>query len=62
MRVAKVGLGVAGRLRLFFDEENTTNLVGDIAEEMVITTTGTLVAEFAHAIEKTGFFLHRILQ
>ena len=62
MRVAKVGLGVAGRMCLFFDKENTTNLVGNIAKEMLVAATRTLVPEFTVAIEMTGIFLHGILQ
>lgn len=62
MRIAKVGLGVAGRMGLFFDKENTTNLVGNITAEMLVAATRTLVAEFTVAVEMTGFFLHGILQ
>jgi hypothetical protein len=62
VRIAKVGLGVAGRLSLFFDKENTTNLVSDIAKEMLVAATRTFIAEFTRAVEVTGFFLHGILQ
>ena len=62
MRIAKVGLGVAGRLGRFFDKENTANLVGDITEEMGVAATCTFVAEFTVTVEMTGFFLHGILQ
>jgi hypothetical protein len=62
MRIAKVGLGIAGRMRLFFNKENTANLVGNATEELLVATTSTLVAEFAVAVEITGIFLHEILQ
>ena len=62
MRVAKIGLGVAGWMCLFFDKENTTDLVGDITEEMVVAAAGTFVAKFTIAVELTAFFLHGILQ
>lgn len=62
MRIAKVGFGVAARMRLFFDKENTTNMVGDIAEEKVVAVTGTFVAKFTIAIKLTAVFLHGILQ
>jgi hypothetical protein len=62
MCIAKVGFGVAARMRLFFDKENTTNMVGDIAEEMVVTAAGTFVAKFTIAVELTAVFLHGILQ
>jgi hypothetical protein len=61
MRIAKVGLGVAGRLRFLVDKENTTYLVGDIAEKVMVVATRTLVAEFTITVEKTKFFLHGIL-
>ena len=62
MRIAKVGFGVAGRLCLFFDKKNATYLVGNVAKEMLVATTRTLIAEFTRAFEMTGFFLHGILQ
>ena len=62
MCIAKVGLGVTGRLRLFFDKENATNLVGDIAKEVLVAATCTLVAEFTVTVKRTGIFLHGILQ
>lgn len=31
MCIAKVGFGVAARMRLFIDKKNTANMVGDIA-------------------------------
>ena len=62
MRIAKIGLGIAGRLRLFFDKENTPNLVGDIAKEMVVAATGTLMAKFTVTVKMTGIYLHGILQ
>jgi len=61
MRIAKKGLGGAGWMCLFFDKENTTNLVGNITEEMLVAATRTLVAEFTGAVEITRFFLHGIL-
>lgn len=62
MGIAKVGFGVAARMRLFFDKENTTNMVGDIAEETVVAAAGTFVAKFTIAVELTAAFLHGILQ
>jgi hypothetical protein len=62
MRVAKIGLGVASRLRLFFDKKNTPNLVGDIAKEMAVAATRTFVAEFTMTVKMTEIFLHGILQ
>ena len=62
MRIAKVGLGDAGRMRLFFNKENAANLVGNATEELLVATTSTLVAKFTVAVEMTGIFLHGILQ
>ena len=62
MGIAKVSLGVAGRMGLFFNKENTTNRVGNITEEMLVAATCTLVAKFTVAVEMTGIVLHGILQ
>lgn len=62
MRIAKVGLGVAGRIRFFGDKENTTSLIGDIAGEMILAATCAVVAKFTLTVELTAFFLHSIFQ
>lgn len=56
--IAKVGFGITGRLGLFFDKENTPDLVGNIAEEVLVAVTRTLVAEFTITVEMTEFFQH----
>lgn len=62
MRIAKKGFGDAGWMSLLIDKEDTSNLVGDIAEEMIVTTAGAAVAKFTIAVEMTGFFLHEVLR
>jgi hypothetical protein len=62
VRIAKVGLGVTVRLRLFFDKKDAANLVGDITEEMLVAATCTFVAEFTVTVKTAGIFLHGILQ
>ena len=62
MGIAKESLGVAGRMGLLFDKENTTNRVGNITDEMLVAATCTFVAKFTVAVEMTGIVLHGILQ
>ena len=62
MRITKVGLGDAGRMRFFIDKEKAAHLVGDIAEQMVVATATAFVAKFTITREITAFFLHGILQ
>lgn len=59
MGIAKVGLGRAVRMRLFVDEENSTNLIGDLTEKVLDTATFTLIAKFADPFVIKNFFFHK---
>jgi len=61
MGIAKEGLGVAGRMRLFLDKEKPAKLISDIAEEVLVAAAGAFVAELAFTVVRAGFFLHGIL-
>lgn len=61
MGIAKVGLGDAVGMRFFIDKEDATNLVGNIAEEMIVAATRAFLTKFTIIVEMTVFFLHGIL-
>ncbi len=62
MGIAKEGLGVADWMCFFFDKVNAANLVGDLAEEMVVAAACTFGPKFTNAVKLTGVFLHEVLQ
>jgi hypothetical protein len=62
MGIAKEGLGIAAWMLLFFDKVNAANLIGDFAEEVIVSAARTFGTKFTNTVKLTGVFLHEILQ